>query len=190
MDTHPHSSPRKKHRNAWVVWAAVLLMLAGAGYLLSQRSSSGQSSGKKGKGAGSGAIPVAVAKVTKGNIGEYVSALGTVTPVYTATITSRVAGELMEVHYREGQMVHKGDLLAVIDPRPYNATYIQAEGQLERDQATLANARLDLTRYQLAFQQHAIPEQQLATQQSTVNQSEGTVKLDQGNLDAAQVNLS
>ncbi len=163
-------------------------MLLGAGYLLSQRSSAPQTTAKKGKNAG-GAIPVSVSTVKQGNIGEYVNALGTVTPVYTATVTSRVAGELMEVHYREGQMVHKGDLLAVIDPRPYQATYVQGQGQLERDQASLANARIDLTRYQSAFEQHAIPEQQLATQKATIGQDEGTVKLDQGTLDAAKVNL-
>ncbi len=165
-------------------------MLFGAGYMLSQRSSAPQGSGgKKGKNAAGGAIPVSVAQVTQGDIGVYVNALGTVTPVYTATITSRVAGELMEVHYHEGQMVHKGDLLAVIDSRPYQATYTQAQGQLERDQASLANARIDLNRYQTAFEQHAVPEQQVATQQATVNQDEGTVKLDQGNLEAANVNI-
>jgi multidrug efflux system membrane fusion protein len=89
----------------------------------------------------------------------------------------------------EGQIVHKGDLLAVIDPRPYQAAVTQAQGQLVRDQATLENARIDLKRYQSALEQHAIPEQQLATQQATVHQDEGTVTLDQGNLDAAKVNL-
>lgn len=181
---------RSRPRRVWAVWAAIVCMLLGAGYLLSQRSSAPQGkSGKKGKNAGGGAIPVSVAQVQKGNIGVYVNALGTVTPVYTATITSRVVGELVELHYREGQMVHKGDLLAVIDPRPYQASVTQAQGQLERDQALLANARIDLTRYQVAFEQHAVPEQQLATQKATVNQDEGTVKLDQGNFDAAKVNL-
>ncbi|MBV9294676.1 MAG: efflux RND transporter periplasmic adaptor subunit [Acidobacteriaceae bacterium] len=165
-------------------------MLLGAGYLLSQRSSAPQTKGGKGgRGAGGGAIPVAVTPVKQGDIGVYVNALGTVTPVYTATITSRIAGELMEVHYREGQMVHKGDLLAVIDPRPYQATYTQAEGQLERDQALLNNALIDLARYKSAYEEHAIPEQQLATQKASVNQDQGTVKLDEGNLDAAKVNL-
>lgn len=171
------------------MWAAIFCLLFGAGYLLSQRSSAPQSNAKKGKNPGGGAIPVSVSTVKQGSIGEYVKALGTVTPVYTATVTSRVAGELMEVHYREGQMVHKGDLLAVIDARPYQASLTQAEGQLDRDQATLANARLDLIRYQSAYEQHAIPEQQLATQKATIGQAEGTVKLDQGTLDAAKVNF-
>jgi membrane fusion protein, multidrug efflux system len=180
------ASLRRRRRST--LWAVMFCMLLGAGYLLSQRSSAPQSKGKTGRGGG-GAIPVSVTTVRKGSIGVYVSALGTVTPVYTATITSRVAGELMEVHYREGQMVHKGDLLAVIDPRPYEAVYIQAQGQLERDQAVLKNARIDLARYETAFDQHAVPEQQLATQRATVSQEEGTVKLDEGNLDAANVNV-
>jgi multidrug efflux system membrane fusion protein len=163
-------------------------MLLGAGYLLSQRSTGAQSTaGKKGKGGG--AIPVSVAQVKQGNIGEYVNALGTVTPVYTVTLTSRVVGQLMSVNYREGQMVHKGQVLAQIDPRPYTAVYIQAQGQLERDMALLNNAKTDLKRYQMAYEQHAIPEQTVATQQATVGQDEGTVKLDEGNLDAAKVNV-
>ena len=189
QETGMKNIARPRRRGRWAIWAALACMLLGAGYLLSQRSS-GPASGdkKKGKNAG-GAIPVSVAAVQQGNIGVYVNALGTVTPVYTATVTSRVAGQLMDIHYREGQMVHKGDLLAVIDPRPYQATYTQAEGQLQRDEAVLSNARIDLTRYQTAFEQHAVPEQQLATQRATVNQEEGTIKVDQGNLDAAKVNL-
>ena len=122
-------------------------------------------------------------------MGDYINALGTVTSVYTVTLTSRVAGTLDEVHYREGEVVHKGELLAIIDPRPYQASYLQAQGQLQRDQALLANARLDLDRYHMAFTQHAVPEQTVATQQANVNQDEGTVKIDQGNLDAAKVNV-
>ena len=192
--TPEHSAPEAKQvatprkQRHWAVWTAVFFMLLGAGYLLSQRPSSGSKPGSKKKGAG-GPIPVSVQKVKKGNIGIYVNALGTVTPVYTAVITSRVAGELMEVHYREGQMVKKGQLLAVIDPRPYEATYVQAQGQLERDMALLNNAKIDLNRYQMAYEQHAIPEQTLATQRATVGQDQGTVKLDQGNMDAAKVNL-
>lgn len=175
----------KRH---WAVWGAVLCMLLGAGYLLSQRSTSTQSkSGKKGKGGG--AIPVSVAQVKQGDIGVYVNALGTVTPVYTVTVASRVVGQLVSVNYKEGQMVHKGQVLAEIDPRPYTAVYIQAEGQLQRDMALLNNAKIDLKRYQDAYEQHAIPEQTLATQQATVGQDEGTVKLDEGNLEAAKVNV-
>lgn len=204
MSTHPNApsppdnpeltAPEKEHatprrRRWWPVWAALFFMLCGAGYLLSQRSSNAPSRGKAGARGGGGAIPVGVAQVKQGNIGIYINALGTVTPVYTVSVTSRVVGQLMEVHYKEGQIVHKGDLLAVIDPRPYQAALTQAEGQLARDQAQLKNAYIDLDRYKMVYQQRAIPEQQLATQQATVEQDEGIVKLDQGNLDAAKVNV-
>ena len=190
----PKEAPKPKH--SWPMWVgAVLVLLLGAGYLLSQMTgggtsqSSGKGSGKSGK-KGGGTIPVSADTVTQGDMGVYIEALGTVTPVYTVTVTSRVAGQLMEVDYKEGQMVKKGDLLAVVDPRPYEAVVTQAQGQLQRDQALLANARIDLARYKSAMEQHAIPEQQFATQQATVNQDEGTVKLDQGNLDAGAVNVA
>jgi multidrug efflux system membrane fusion protein len=133
--------------------------------------------------------PVAAAPVTSGNIDIYLDALGTVTPVYTVTVASRVAGELTQVRYQEGHMVKKNELLAVIDPRPYQAVLVQSQGQLSRDEAALKNARIDLARYQDSFKEHAISQQQLATQQALVDQDEGTVKIDQGNLDAAQVNV-
>jgi multidrug efflux system membrane fusion protein len=135
------------------------------------------------------AIPVAAAQVTSGSIDIYLDALGTVTPVYTVTVASRVAGELTQVRYKEGQMVKKNELLAVIDPRPYDAALLQSQGQLARDAAALKNARIDLVRYQNSFKEHAIPQQQLATQAALVDQDEGTVKLDRGNLAAAQVNV-
>jgi multidrug efflux system membrane fusion protein len=116
-------------------------------------------------------------------------AIGTVTPVCMVTVTSRVTGVLQEVHFSEGQLVKQNDLLAVIDPRPYQAALLQAQGQLEHDKAMLANARIDFDRYRTAYQEHAISEQQLATQAAAVSGYEGTVKLDQGSLDAAQVNV-
>ena len=134
-------------------------------------------------------IPVAAAPAKVGDIDIYLDALGTVTPVYTVTVASRVAGELTEVRFKEGQYVKKNDLLALVDPRPYVAVLLQAQGQLARDNAALKNARIDLTRYENSFKEHAIPQQTLATQQAAVDQDEGTVKLDQGNLAAAQVNV-
>jgi multidrug efflux system membrane fusion protein len=183
----PVKRSRRKH---WIIWAAALLLFLTGGYLLSQRSAApaGAAAGKRGRGAG-GAIPVSVATVRQGNMDETISGLGTVTAVYTVTVTSRVAGQLAEIHYKEGQMVHKGQLLAIVDPRPYQASLLSAQGQLDRDQALLANARIDLDRYRMAYGQHAIPEQTVATQQAAVNQDLGTVKLDQGNVDAAKVNV-
>ncbi|MGO9512555.1 MAG: efflux RND transporter periplasmic adaptor subunit [Steroidobacteraceae bacterium] len=141
------------------------------------------------KPSGPQAIPVGTATVTVGSIDVYLDEIGTVTPVYTATIVSRVAGEITEVHFKEGQLVKKNDLLAVIDPRPYVAALLQAQGQLARDVATLKNARIDLVRYQNSYKEHAIPEQELVTQQATVDADEATVTLDKGNLAAAQVNV-
>jgi multidrug efflux system membrane fusion protein len=148
----------------------------------------GNSTKSKGPPVGE-AIAVSAAPVRTGNIDIILNALGIVTPVYTVTVTSRVTGEITEVLYQEGQMVKKNDLLLVIDPRPYAAAVTQAEGQLKRDEAVLENAQLDLARYQDAVQTHAIPEQQMATQQALVLEDQGTVQLDQGNLEAANVNL-
>jgi membrane fusion protein, multidrug efflux system len=191
-DVNPARPRGKRHR--WVVWLIVICVFGVAAYFFPRLTSQPQAQaqakgGKGGRGGAGGPIPVSAAAVTKGNMGEYIEALGTVTPVYTVTVASRVVGALTEVHYKEGQIVHKGDLLAVIDPRPYAALVTQAQGQLQRDQALLENARVDLMRYQTAVAQHAIPEQQVATQQATVHQDEGTVKVDEGNLEAAKVNL-
>ncbi len=134
-------------------------------------------------------IPVTVQSVRNGSIDVHLDSLGTVTPVYTVTVASRVAGELTEVRYAEGQMVKKGDVLAIVDSRPYQAVLVQAKGQLARDQASLKNAQADLERYQNSFKEHAIPEQQLATQRATVDQDKASLQLDQGNVDAAQVNV-
>ncbi len=134
-------------------------------------------------------VPVSAGKVKVGNIDIFLDAIGTVTPVTTVTVGSRVTGQLTEVDFQEGQMVKKGDPLALIDPRPYQALLLQAQGQLARDEALLSNATIDLARYRNAYLQHAVPEQQVATQQALVDQYAGAVKLDQGNLDAAQVNV-
>ncbi|MDQ2712244.1 MAG: efflux RND transporter periplasmic adaptor subunit [Acidobacteriota bacterium] len=192
VESPPPARSSGKRYSRWIVWAVITILLAG-GVLLSQRTSGSKAgvagNGKTAKGRAGGAIPVAVATVQKGNMGDYISALGTVTSVYTVSLTSRVAGTLVSINYHEGEMVRKGQLLAVIDPRPYEASYLQAQGQLQRDQALLANARIDVARYSTAFQQHAVPEQTLATQQAVVNQDEGTVKIDEGNLAAAKVNF-
>jgi membrane fusion protein, multidrug efflux system len=171
------------------LWAAGIILVAGAGYLFSQRSSTSTTKSGGKNAPPPGGIPVSVDVVRRGNMPVYITSIGTVTPVYTVTVTSRVVGELMDVYYKEGQIVQKGQLLATIDPRPYEASYVQAQGQLARDEASLNNARVDLQRYSTAVAQHAIPEQTYVTQQATVSQDEGTVKLDEGNLDAAKVNL-
>ena len=170
----------------------MLVLLAGGGYYFwSKRTppaATGKAGGKNGPGAGAPA-PVDAAKATRGNIGVYVTGLGAVTPIYTVTIHTRVDGELMQVLYKEGDIVQKGDKLAEVDPRPYQAQLTQYEGQLIRDQALLDNARIDQARYETLIKQNAIPEQQLATQVALVKQDEGTVKNDQGLIDSVKVNL-
>jgi multidrug efflux system membrane fusion protein len=135
-------------------------------------------------------VPVTYATATKGSIGVYLDAIGTVTPVYTDAVTSQVTGVITAVHYREGQFVHKGDSLIDIDPRPYAAQLAQAQGALERDQSMLAEAQMDLDRYKEAWAKNAIPRQTLEDQEKQVLQDQGTVKNDQGTVQYDQVELS
>jgi membrane fusion protein, multidrug efflux system len=189
----PNAPPTPPRRRRFWIWILLLLLLGAGVYYWSRRtpptgSASGKSGGKNGPG-GNAAAPVDAAKAVKGNIGVYVTGLGAVTPIYTVTVNSRVDGQLMQVLYKEGDMVHQGDKLAEIDPRPYQALLTQYEGQLLRDQALLDNARIDQSRYETLLKQNAIPEQQLATQIALVKQDEGTVKNDQGLIDGVKVDL-
>ncbi|MCC6363980.1 MAG: MdtA/MuxA family multidrug efflux RND transporter periplasmic adaptor subunit [Bryobacterales bacterium] len=134
-------------------------------------------------------VPVTTATARAGSLDVYLNGLGVVTPIYTVTVKSRVDGQVMELHYHEGQMVKQGDLLVQIDPRPYAVQLAQAEGQLSKDQAVLSNARTDLARYEKLWSQNAIPQQQLATQQSLVKQYEANLQSDQAQIDAAKLNL-
>ncbi len=136
------------------------------------------------------AIAVVTATAQQQNVPVYFSALGNVTPTYSVTVHSQINGRLLRVLFREGQTVKAGDLLAEIDPRPYQAQLIQYQGQLARDQAALANAQLDLKRYQKLWKQDSVSKQTLDTQAALVQQDEGTVKLDQGFIAATQVNLT
>ena len=134
---------------------------------------------------------IAITTVTaqKGDIGVYLEAIGTVTPVFTDSITSQVNGLVVSVHFKEGQLVQKGDPLIDIDPRPYNATLLQAQGALERDENLLAQAQMDEQRYQDAWDRKAIAKQQLDDQQKLVLQDQGVVKNDQGTVQYDQVQV-
>ncbi|MEJ0006937.1 MAG: efflux RND transporter periplasmic adaptor subunit [Steroidobacteraceae bacterium] len=134
-------------------------------------------------------VTVATAKAVKGDIGVYLEAIGTVTPVYTSSITSQVSGMIVAVHYQEDQRIQKGAALIDIDPRPYRATLAQAQGILQRDEGLLSQAQLDLTRYRAALARNAIAEQIVADQEKLVQQTEGTVKNDHGVVDYDQLQL-
>jgi len=167
--------------------AGAWYLLPKAGALLTTTPAADAKSAKKSAG---GAVPVVAAKTWKGDIGVYIDIpVSSVTPIYTVTIKSRVDGQLMAVHYKEGDIVHQGDLLLEIDKRPYQVMLEQAEGQLARDQATLDNALVDLDRYTKLLALNAVQEQVLATQKATVASAQGVIKADQGQIDNAKLDL-
>jgi len=139
--------------------------------------------------AGGGAVTVTTAVAQKGDIGVYLEAIGTVTPVYTTSVTSQVDGQVMAIHYTEGQIVQKGDPLIDIDPRPFEAQLAQAQGTLARDTHVLAQARMDLDRYRDAWSKNAIAKQIMEDQEKIVLQDEGTVKADEGVVQYDQVQV-
>lgn len=159
--------------------ALVLMFLRGSQQAGDTRATGASAGGGPGPGAGRGApanaMLVTVESVTQGPMSIYLDALGTVTPEHTASVYSQVGGRIDTVHYREGEQVRKGQPLIDIDPRPYQAQLTQAQGALARDRAILDQARVNLTRYQAAFDRnHAVSEQQVSDQQATVHQAEGT----------------
>ena len=131
------------------------------------------------------AVPVTAAIAANGSIDVYFTGLGTVTPLATITVKTRIDGELMEVNYREGEIVHKGAQLVQIDPRPFQVQLEQAEAQLAKDLSALQNARTDLQRYETLITKNAVTQQVLVTQRSTVQQAEAVIKTDQAAIDSA-----
>ena len=187
------TTPPPLYRNPWFLWT-VLLIVAVVGLYFILHGLSGGSTAKPatsggGRGQMSGPVTATVATATKGNIGIYQDAIGTVTPVYTASITAQASGVLTAVHYTEGQFVKKGDALIEIDPRPYQAQLMQAEGTLEHDTNLLAQAQMDLERYRTAWARNGINKQLLDDQEKIVLQDKGTVKNDQGTVNYDQVQL-
>lgn len=169
-----------------------LLLAAGAGYYFYSQPRTGESPAKAGQGGfskGGGNVPVVAAAATTEDVAVLLDGLGSVTPVATVTVRSRVDGELVKILFREGQAVRAGSLLAEIDPRPYAAALAQAEAQYARDRALLKNSQLDLDRYEALFQQDSVARQQLDTQASLVRQIEATVQMDRAAADTARLQL-
>jgi len=170
------------------VWIGVLVVLIVAGIVWWSRNAGAPQPA----GGGRNAAPMSIVPETvgKGDIGVNLNALGTVTSLATVTIRTQISGYLQKVDFKEGDDVKKGDLLAEIDPRPYEAALAQAQGNLTRDQALLKGAQVDLTRYQGLAAQNAVPHQTLDTQVALVAQYQGTVEADGAAVKAAQVNLN
>ncbi len=167
----------------------ILLAVLGVGLFIWWRVSSSQKSAAAGRRGASGPVAVTTAQAARGDIGVYLDSIGTVTPVYTAAITSQVNGLVVAVQYKEAQRVRKGDPLIDIDPRSYQAMLVQAQGSLERDQNLLAQQELDLKRYRDALARNAIAGQTVDDQEKLVLQTRGTVKNDQGVVQYDQVQL-
>jgi multidrug efflux system membrane fusion protein len=169
----------------WLIVIGGVLALVLLAWLLTPKASNAPA----GRFANTGPMPVATAAAQSGSMPIIVNGLGTVTPITTVTVQSQISGQITQIAFKEGQTVKRGDLLILIDPRPYQVALEQAQGALARDKALLANARIDLERYTTLFAQDSIAEQQLATQKSLVEQDIGTVKTDQAQIDAAKLNL-
>jgi multidrug efflux system membrane fusion protein len=165
----------------------VLLVLAGGGVWLAYGSGNNPAATPNKR---SETVPVTLATITKGDIDIIDRGLGTVTPLANVTVRTQINGQLQEVAYQEGQIVHQGDFLAQIDPRPYQMTLEQAMGSLQKDQALLKEAQINLARYQKLVEQDSISKQQLDTQASLVLQSQGAVVVDQGLIDASNLNIT
>lgn len=189
-------------KSRWWLWVIVLaVVIGGFWYYKTSRSNSqsqagdppaksGAARGGRGANPANFVVPVVVATAQKGNLPVYFNGLGTVTAFNTVTVHSRVDGQLINVAFKEGQFVHQGDLLAEIDPRPFQVQLEQAQGQLARDQASRKDAEVNLERFKLLYQEGVIPKQQLDTQASQVGQFDGAIKTDVATIDSAKLQLT
>ena len=180
----PRASGRKSH-----VWGWVLLLVVIVGGVVAYQMHARSQAASKDTG-GNQSITVGVATVEKRDMPYYLTGLGNVTPFSTVTVHSRVDGQLMSVNFKEGQFVRAGDVLAMIDPRPFEVTLNQAEGQLAKDTASQNDAKVDLNRYQQLWQQGVVARQQLDTQQATVGQFDGAIQSDKAQIDNEKLQLT
>jgi multidrug efflux system membrane fusion protein len=200
-----HFSPRSRQISWFAGLLVLVLLIAGVVYLSQQSSTPAAGPGRPGGGGGPGggrrpgggggfgrggaATTVGIAKATAADLNIQLEALGTVTPAATVTVRPQVSGTITQILYREGQLVRRGQRLAVIDPRPYQAALLQAQGALTRDEAQLANAKLQLARYDALLKEDSIAHQDRDTQAALVGQLEGTIKVDRGQVQQAEINL-
>jgi multidrug efflux system membrane fusion protein len=182
----PPQARAGRHSALWLL--LVLFVVAGLVVWVVLRA--GQQAAPTGRFQSSGPMPVGTAKVGTGDMPIALNALGTVTPLAMVTVKTQIAGQLIDVAFKEGQLVNKGDLVAQIDPRPYQVALAQAEGQLAKDQALLKNAEIDLARYKTLVAQNSIARQTLDTQAALVQQIRGTVQADQALVDTQKLNLT
>jgi multidrug efflux system membrane fusion protein len=186
---HQLPAPKRSGGVRILVWFLILLAFGLLfWWVLHHRQTAAAPTGRR--AAAGGTVNLSTATAKQGDIGVYLDAIGTVTPVYTDTVTSQVTGVISQVRYREGQMVYRGQPLVQVDPRPFQAQVLTAQGALERDTNLLAQAEMDLKRYQDAWAKNAIPKQTLDDQEKIVLQDRGTVKSDQGTLQFDQVQLA
>jgi multidrug efflux system membrane fusion protein len=195
-------SIRSKHNTFKIIAMLLLVSVIAAVYHFKQPSGNpdnreggveGKQShgeGRRGKSEADAPIAVAIETTTQADFSVYLNGLGTVTPLRTVTVKTRVDGQLMKVAFTEGQMVKEGDLLAEIDPRPYQALLMQAGGQLQRDEALLKNAEIDLVRYKTLLAQDSIAAQQMVTQEALINQYKGIIEIDRGLVANAKLQVS
>ncbi len=199
IDVEPATARRRSRRRSLrgrlVVGLVLVAALAGVGIYLRTHgggppASQTKPAAPRGRFAAQGPMPVVAAAAQAGDMPVGLSGLGTVTPLNTVTVRTQIAGQLVQIAFREGQEVEKGDFLALVDPRPYQLAVDQSEGQLARDQALLKNAQLDLTRYRTLVAQDSLAKQQLDTQAALVGQYTATVRTDQAQLGTARLNLA
>jgi multidrug efflux system membrane fusion protein len=191
-DLHPLGGETSKPKKSGWLWFLAIMVLAGGAYYYYKTRPSSESKAAPAPGARAaalGPVSVAVSPALKQNVPYYLSGLGTVSAFNTVTVKSRVDGELQKVNFTEGQFVHEGDLLAEIDPRPFQVALEQMEGQLFRDQAQLNNARVDFKRYDQLAKEGVIASQQVDTQNAMVSQLEGAVRADQAQIDNEKLQL-
>lgn len=179
---------KRRRRHLWI-WVLVLLAFGLLFYWVVQHRREQQAAITGGRHFMGGTVPVTTATARSGELGVYLDAIGTVTPIYTDSITAQVTGVVTAVHYREGETVKKGDPLIDIDSRPYEAQLVQAQGALERDRNILGEAEMDLLRYQNAWKQNAISRQIFEDQEKVVLQDKGTVRNDEGVVQYDQVQV-